>query len=310
MTDPVLDQSADRPVCKICASPSVEHLYTSSRLGLPILQCDRCGLVFVGATFESSAQEEFYGSHDGYLDFANAENSVPEVARRRREWVQQIRRDTDRVRLDTDSGRKPRLLDVGCGAGDLLAVARDAGFDVHGIEISAPASALALEWYGIEVPIRPIEQDPRDDFFDVVTAIGVLEHVEDPRALLHHARRLLAPGGILFVYTPVWGTYDRLTSALPRITGGRVSQFIDRRINRSHLQIFRRGTIVAAMQQIGFAVVACDTLCEYNIPVRHYLSSVGVTHPRVQAALAGCLQRLIDGKLFFRNNMRVIARKL
>ena len=103
--------------------------------------------------------------------------------------------------------RPTALLDIGCGAGDFLAMARKQGFKVYGLELSAPAAKLATEYYNIQVDLQDIADDPREGFFDVVTLIGLLEHVIDPRDMLRHAHRLLSSNGILFIYTPVWGKW-------------------------------------------------------------------------------------------------------
>jgi SAM-dependent methyltransferase len=299
-----------RPRCKVCESDTLRHLYTSRRLNLPIWRCIGCGLVFVAKNFTASAQREFYGEPTSYLEFAQAERTLPEVGQRHLDWLAQIRRCINSVEVDGKRRRKPRLLDIGCGAGDFLAAATGDGFEAHGIEVSEPAAQLAREWHGIDVALRNIEDDPRDHFFDVVTAIGLLEHVTDPRALLFHARRVLVAGGVLFIYIPVWGIYDRLTSSLARVTRGRLSRLIDRRINRAHLQIFPKYTLVRALQIVGYETMVCEAVCEYNLPVKYYLQSLGVSNPRPLAIAANSLKALIDRKLFFRNNLRVVSRKL
>jgi 2-polyprenyl-3-methyl-5-hydroxy-6-metoxy-1,4-benzoquinol methylase len=291
--------------CKICGSDGLRSLYTSAQDGLPVVRCERCGLVFVGRGFSNEAQRAFYGNAEDTREFAEAEQSLPEVAERHREWLDQIQTYLPAV----SSGRKPRLLDIGAGAGDFLAVARDRGFDVHGIEVSAPAARLAREWHGIEVAVGNVKDDLRDGYFDVVTLIGTLEHVVDPAALLRGAGRLVAPGGLLFIYTPIWGIYDRAGSLVARITGGRLSRPIDRRVNRAHLQIFSAETLSRALDDLGMDTLLCDRVCEYNLPVMHYLTSLGVASPRVNAVASAAVKMLIDRKLFFRNNMRVVARR-
>jgi 2-polyprenyl-3-methyl-5-hydroxy-6-metoxy-1,4-benzoquinol methylase len=177
------------------------------------------------------------------------------------------------------------------------------------VEVSEPAARLALEWHQINVRVGDVADEPRDGFFDAVTAIGLLEHVTDPQTLLQQMRRLLVPNGVMFVYTPVWGTYDRVASTLARLTTGRMTRLIDRRINRAHLQIFPKRTIVDTLRQQGWEVIRCEAVCEYNLPVKHYLQSIGVTNRPVQALAARFLKTLIDHRAFFRNNLRLLARK-
>ena len=139
--------------------------------------------------------------------------------------------------------------------------------------------------------------------------IRLLEHVLDPADLLQHAVRLLAPGGILLIYTPVWGTYDRLTSWLARVSSGRWSRFIDRRINAAHLQIFPQDTLVELLGAHGLAVQDSRRVCEYNLPVRNYLQSMSVGAGALGQIGATAIAGLINRNLFFRNNQRVLALK-
>ena len=296
--------------CKVCNSRCLKHLYTSKRLGLPIVRCVACGLTFVGKVVSKEEQLAIYSNQESYRAFAATERSVPEVSGRHLEWLAQIQSAAGlpggRARA---SQGMPRLLDIGCGAGDFLAAAAQHGFEIHGMDVSAAAAELAAEWHGIHVDVRQIDDDPRDNFFDVVTLIGVLEHVLDPKSTLAHAHRLLAPSGIMFVYTPVWGAYDALASFAARATGGSVARPIDRRINMAHLQILSKRTITTMLQEHGMTMLKYEAVCEYNLPIRHYLQSLGIISLRCQSAAAALAKFLIDRKLFFRNNMRVLAQK-
>lgn len=95
-----------------------------------------------------------------------------------------------------------RLLDVGCGAGALLARHRALGWDVRGVEPSARGAA-ACRAAGLRVEecdLRAAELP--EEHFDVVLLKHVVEHVPEPRVALARARDLLAPNGLLVVVTP------------------------------------------------------------------------------------------------------------
>ena len=95
-----------------------------------------------------------------------------------------------------------RLLDVGCGNGDLLVQMRSLGWSVEGIEVDAAAAGTARA-RGLEVRQGELfhQQYPADSF-DAVTMSHLIEHVYDPVALLQEARRVLKPTGTLIVLTP------------------------------------------------------------------------------------------------------------
>lgn len=98
-----------------------------------------------------------------------------------------------------------RLLDWGCGWGQMTSLLLEAGVDAIAFDFRA----------GLEAPIReplphfpeieahlssePVELPFEVDSFDTVLSCGVLEHVPDPDASLDEIRRVLRPGGMFYV---------------------------------------------------------------------------------------------------------------
>ena len=95
-----------------------------------------------------------------------------------------------------------RLLDIGCGAGNLLQAARRNGWDAQGLEVSAGAvkhvRGLGFEVYDGELQDAAFPSQ----HFDVITAVELLEHLFDPKPLLEEAARILRPGGLFWTTTP------------------------------------------------------------------------------------------------------------
>jgi SAM-dependent methyltransferase len=92
-----------------------------------------------------------------------------------------------------------KVLDFGCGDGELVGVYRRAGFDAFGcdIELSPEARRGDLFAQGI---LRAIDSDPyrvpfENDAFDLVVSNGVFEHVRDYGAAFREIHRVLKPGG-------------------------------------------------------------------------------------------------------------------
>lgn len=96
----------------------------------------------------------------------------------------------------------PRLLDVGCSSGALLAVAVDMGFSVAGVE-PAPKAARTARQAGFDVfPGLLHEAHYPDEAFHVITLFELVEHIGDPLVLLAECRRILKPGGVVVINTP------------------------------------------------------------------------------------------------------------
>jgi 2-polyprenyl-3-methyl-5-hydroxy-6-metoxy-1,4-benzoquinol methylase len=96
-----------------------------------------------------------------------------------------------------------RLLDIGCGNGVYLALMKQLGWEVMGIEMDAKAAAIAQSHFGFFVHVGTVNDAPFDErSFDVVTMSHVLEHVRDPIKFLQTAARFLKPGGRIIIVTP------------------------------------------------------------------------------------------------------------
>jgi 2-polyprenyl-3-methyl-5-hydroxy-6-metoxy-1,4-benzoquinol methylase len=118
-----------------------------------------------------------------------------------------LERTLMRLRAVTDVPSGARLLDLGAAQGRVLIAAAQRGLRAVGIEPYAPAREQALtlaEESHVSVDIRPgrAETLPFPDAgFDVVHALSVLEHVDDPRRVMAEVFRVLRPGGVFWFCT-------------------------------------------------------------------------------------------------------------
>jgi 2-polyprenyl-3-methyl-5-hydroxy-6-metoxy-1,4-benzoquinol methylase len=240
---PVLDQTTMRDdlACLLChgEKTSVKHSAPPYR----IVECDACGLVYTlprldPVAIEAMYQDDYWESSSakdfGYSDYlADAE----------------LYKRTFRMRSAVVTRRKQppaRILDVGCAAGFALEVFLGKGYDVHGIELSSRMAQEATRRVGegrihhgtLEAGIH----EPGS--FDVLTMWDVIEHVEDPVALLRTARAYLKPDGILVLET------QNVASLFARLLGIRWQHYKF----QEHLYHFNPVTIVELLRQSGFAI--------------------------------------------------------
>lgn len=115
-----------------------------------------------------------------------------------------------------------RILDAGCGTGKHLEMLRKYG-QPEGIDISDEA----VRWCrvrGLENVYRGdcTQMDYPADEFDLVTALDLLEHIEDDEKALREFRRVLKPDGRLLVFVPafrfLWGLQDEVSLHRRRYT--------------------------------------------------------------------------------------------
>ena len=123
---------------------------------------------------------------------------------------------TRRICLDlVENGRARggRVLDVGCGTGILMESLPRFGPTVVGLDYSATALEFCRERGAERLVLGSGDRLPFDDAsFDVVTAIGVIEHIDDDRGALAEWARVLRPGGSLVFLTSaymfLWSGHD------------------------------------------------------------------------------------------------------
>ena len=104
------------------------------------------------------------------------------------------------------SWRGKRVLDVGCGTGELANLIAEAGAkEVIGIDYSSEAINLAKRRYQrVNLSYDCIDVDNLKGTFDVITLAGVLEHIDKPLSLLKKLKQMLRPDGSIIVTCPNW----------------------------------------------------------------------------------------------------------
>lgn len=168
--------------CPICGCRDVAPQYRSSPARY--CRCSDCGLVFLA---ERPAQSPPIVNDD--LD-----RPPPRLLR----WFLERRCALIRKLCALDN---PRLLDVGCGSGRLLAMFRRYG-QVAGVEISPQCRTYATQRLGLEV-FGSLHDVPRDGRgYDVITFWHSLEHMDDPLGVLRAAGELLSADGCIFISVP------------------------------------------------------------------------------------------------------------
>lgn len=158
-------------------------------------ECAYCGCI---VAFGQRDKTDVRALYDHYYDQARFD-TPPVVARSLRRLITHFEpfRQTE------------RLLDMGYGEGGLLEIAESLGWKCYGADI-APQSLSFGEKRGWVVT-SSLDNDPRfpAQGFDVITMIEFIEHVPQPGDFFRIARRLLRPGGLLYLTTPNAASLNR-----------------------------------------------------------------------------------------------------
>lgn len=112
-----------------------------------------------------------------------------------------------------------RLLDAGCGGGHFLSIAGRFGYDAEGIDASPLAAALCRQ-RGMNARTGDLSAIELSERFDVITLWDVVEHLDQPCAVLHRLAQSLARSGVLIVKVPTYGAFSPwLSNCVPRLSG-------------------------------------------------------------------------------------------
>ena len=243
--------------CNLCGHDGFRVL-ESDTPPYRVLCCRRCRLVFVDPAPPAKALCEHYDG-DYYHEWIDAQRD-----RRLAMWEARL----DRLGKWTKRGR---LLDVGCGEGTFLELARKRGWDVQGTELSRFAADYASRALGREIFCGELaEARFRDGEFDAVTLWHVLEHVTDPGRYLSEVRRILKPKGILIVAVP--NVNDLAMQVAYRAVRGKPLRRFSPGDREIHLYHFSAETLTGYMEKTGFR--CCSMGPDYGIiePAKKWLN--------------------------------------
>lgn len=136
-----------------------------------------------------------------------------------------------------------RLLDFGCGTGNFLKVARAAGFEVTGLELSRSLADHVRRSQRIRVLQGSLEHlDLEGERFEIITALQVFEHLVHPAGTLERLRKLLVPSGLLLVEVP------NIEDVRERLRRGAM-------MDDSHLFYFSARSLGRLLMTYGFLVL-------------------------------------------------------
>jgi len=153
-------------------------------------------------------------------------------------------------------GGRCSVLDVGCGNGSWLELAREAGWIAQGVEPDA-ISALRAKQRGLDVRRSLNEFLSEPERFQHITMNHVIEHVHDPVETLEACLRLLEPAGVLYIETPN-------IDALGLKNYGRFWRGLEA---PRHLVLFSIGGLTDLLERVGFIDIAVHSLPDVRIPL-------------------------------------------
>jgi ubiquinone/menaquinone biosynthesis C-methylase UbiE len=130
-------------------------------------------------------------------------------------WFVGVRKMVHRLIKRSGIGTIYRCLDIGCGTGALLKELTPLTEELWGLDLAPPALSYCVERGFPEdhLILGTADNTPfNDNYFDVITAIGIIEHLDDDDKFLKEVYRILRPGGVLILLTSsfayLWSEHD------------------------------------------------------------------------------------------------------
>ncbi|NIM90466.1 MAG: methyltransferase domain-containing protein [Candidatus Aminicenantes bacterium] len=229
--------------CSLCGLNRTQIIQEAEE-PFKVVKCRNCGLVYTNPQPERGLIEEHY-QEEYYREWMEKQ-----MEKRIPMWKK-------RLKEITQYKNKGHLLDVGCGIGTFLKLAKEEGFGISGTEISEYASRYVKENLRIDVLRGDIEElDFPPESFDVLTMWHTLEHLPNPKAALKEINRILKREGLLVIATPNLNNF--ITRVLYFLAKGKKLKLFSDRAKELHLYHFSIHTLASMLKETGFRIIKID----------------------------------------------------
>ena len=206
--------------CPICLGQNIskkfdvkDFFFTQEKFSL--WQCKTCSVLFTHPQPPLESLAKYYDTPD-YLSHNTKQNGVVG-------HIYRLLRDFNihrKYKIVTKYIPQGRLLDIGCGSGELLYYFKRHNWSCTGIEPNPSAREFARSQYGLRIEKEEQLKKLPEKSFDVISMWHVLEHVPDVNERMIQVNRLLKDHGLLVIalpnplswdasyYQESWAAYD------------------------------------------------------------------------------------------------------
>lgn len=202
-----------------------------------MVKCKNCGLVYLNSRPDQQTLLKLYA------DYHQREGKDEDV------WARLMEKNFKEVSLLLHKifPEKGKILDVGCGYGHFIEIMQDCGWFAQGVDPSS-GTLYHAKRKGLNVIETSVDDSSfPDNFFDVVTAFYVLEHLPDPLSTAKKIFEMLKPGGVIVIRVPHTTPIVRFLSVFT----------IDNNLYDApyHLYDFSPMTITVLLKKAGFSLI-------------------------------------------------------
>lgn len=240
--------------CRLCGGRDLSLYYTLGSDGrYRYFKCAHCSLVnfdLSGGLDQAQYTTIFYDPTDG-------------------KQKKNLDKDQSFRFIQNTLEKRGELLDIGCGTGRLMYLAKQAGWRVKGLELSADMAEFVHQRVGAEVQVADfmaMTPDSEDlGRYDLVVLRHVLEHLPDSILAMEKISALLKPGGHLLLEMPnIEGFTMKWSRTVVKL--GLYRRRFAADYKAGHCNEFSRDSMRFLAERTGFSVVRWETYSMKRIP--------------------------------------------
>jgi len=243
--------------CSLCGSSKYKLKYkiTKNNFSFNIVRCLDCGMTYLNpqpseADIKNMYNEDYFHGHgfDKGVDYVKGLD-IKDL----RDMLHE-----DRLRNIRRFVAGHNILDIGCGLGEFLDVAKKRDWNANGIELSEYSANIARKRFKLNIRIGVLEKTkyPKN-FFDAITMVEVIEHLHSPMVTLRKCHQILNKEGVVVIQT---GNIDSLYA---RLKGKNWPYYL-----AGHLNYFSKRTLTEMLEKCGFEVIAVYNGDEISLAVK------------------------------------------
>ncbi|MCG3204666.1 MAG: Ubiquinone biosynthesis O-methyltransferase [Elusimicrobia bacterium] len=245
---PIPISSKSTLACPLCSqSNSLKKIFSGTHT---LFKCPQCELIFSDRLIDPKFFDFYRNNEDHFYDRPYFQNANEAPSSDNPNYFNALSRTKSLL-----DAQNPTLLDIGCGTGHLLNMAKKIGFYAEGLEVSESISKFLSKDFKIHIYDGNHQHIPLMNPFDVVSAWDVLEHVPDPVSFLRSVKGLIRPGGKLIIRTI---NEDCLLSQfsllLYKLTAGLFKSAANRMHEVYHVIYFSKKTLLHCLEKSGYAI--------------------------------------------------------
>ncbi len=236
-----------RKQCIICNLEDTRVIYRLR--DIQVLTCNLCGLTFVDESMSNDEISQLYETEDyNKKHFSFYLEGMEEKITN--DYLNEFKF------IDKKKPSGGLIFDFGCGSGEFLSKI-DSKWSKSGIDVSLKAIEKGRAKYGYDLIAEGIEKaNLPDGKFDIVTMWMVIEHLQNPFAVLKEVQRILKDDGVVVIKTPNKDSLLAIIAdSLYKVSLGKITYPISLFYTPLHIYYFDFKGLTMLLQKTNFKII-------------------------------------------------------